>query len=29
MHYLHGVRWADRDIRARQHKIERLASRNE
>jgi hypothetical protein len=27
MHYLHGVRWAERDIRARQEKIEEIASR--
>ena len=27
MHYLHGVRWAERHVRARQEKIERLAGR--
>ena len=26
MHYLHGVRWADREIRARQARIEGMAS---
>lgn len=26
LHYLHGVLWAEREIRARQRKIERLAS---
>jgi hypothetical protein len=25
MHYLHGVRWAERDVRTRQARIERFA----
>lgn len=27
MHYLHGVRWAEREVRARQEQVERHAER--